>query len=61
MFKDDELHETRYCEGCLELQQKFQKKTRVQRIRKATRRIQRRRACNRKYYWQFEATSKCVG
>ncbi len=23
MFKDDELHETRYCEGCLELQQKL--------------------------------------
>lgn len=26
MFKDDELHETRYCENCLELQQKLQKK-----------------------------------
>lgn len=24
MFKDDELHETRYCENCLELQQKLQ-------------------------------------
>ncbi len=26
MFKDDELHETRYCESCLELQQKLQEK-----------------------------------
>lgn len=26
MFKDDELHETRYCENCLELQQKLQAK-----------------------------------
>lgn len=26
MFKDDELHETRYCENCLELQKKFQAK-----------------------------------
>ena len=26
MFKDDELHETHYCEGCLELQQKLQEK-----------------------------------
>lgn len=26
MFKDDELHETRYCEGCLELQRKLQEK-----------------------------------
>lgn len=24
MFKDDELHETHYCENCLELQQKLQ-------------------------------------
>lgn len=26
MFKDDELHETRYCENCLELQQELQAK-----------------------------------
>jgi hypothetical protein len=26
MFKDDELHETRYCENCLELQKKLQAK-----------------------------------
>ena len=26
MFKDDKLHETRYCENCLELQQKLQAK-----------------------------------
>ena len=24
MFKDDELHETRYCENCLKLQQELQ-------------------------------------